>query len=129
MRKLIIVAFGMALAFVAPRAFAHEGHDHAAAGDKVMGTVSAVHKDMNHIEVKDKAGKIVGISVNDKTMYMKGKAMVKLDDVKVGARVVVTVTGEGDQKTATKIQLSSGKAAASGSMEGAHGDESKAHQH
>jgi translation initiation factor IF-1 len=62
---------------------AHEGHAH-----KVMGTVTVLHE--NHLEVKATDGKTSTITLNEKTKILRGKARVKLDDIKPGDRVVVT---------------------------------------
>ena len=79
---------------------------HDTKSNKVMGTVSAVHTEMNHIEVKTSDGHTVGIKVDGDTKYMRGSRAVSLADLKEGARVVVTTKGEGDAKTATTIRLS-----------------------
>jgi hypothetical protein len=75
-------------------------------GNKVMGTVTAVHADMNHMEVKTKDGHTVGITVNDATKYTKAGKPAGLADIKEGMRVVVTTTGAGDKRTATLVRLS-----------------------
>jgi hypothetical protein len=104
MRSLVVAAsFAVVLSSTAVRSTAHEGHDH---GERVMGTVSAVHVDKQQVEVKDKDGKVRGFSVTDKTRYLRGKTAAALSDVKVGARVVVAVDGDG--QTATEIRLASG---------------------
>jgi exosome complex RNA-binding protein Csl4 len=98
---------------VAPLAWSHEGHDHSkGGGSSVMGTVTAVHKDVNHVEVKAKDGQTTGFKVDEKTKYMRGTTAAKLDDIKVGDRVVATVTGQGENTTATVVKLSKGAAAA-----------------
>lgn len=96
----------------APMAWAHEGHDHGAEA-KVMGTISAVDAKKSHVEVKAKDGKTIGFTVDDKTKYLRGTAAASLADLKVGDRVVVEVSGEGDEKIATSIKLSPAKAPAS----------------
>lgn len=122
MRSLVVAAsLAVVLSSAAIQSTAHEGHDH---GERVMGTVSAVHADKNHVEVKDKDGKVRGFSLTDKTKYLRGKTAAALADVKVGERVVVAVDGDG--QTATEIRLSSGtkeKTAAKDS------EKTKTHQH
>ena len=50
-------------------ALAHDGHDHAA--HKMMGTVTVVHADMKHVEMKDsKTGKTTGFYVTDATKIL-----------------------------------------------------------
>lgn len=112
MRKLIAFAIGMTLASWTGAVVAHEGEDHGVAGHKAMGTVTAVHKDMNHVEIKDRDGKVVAITVNDKTKYTQGKTAATLDDLKVGRRVVITLAGEGEAKVATEVRISEGTGAA-----------------
>ncbi len=83
---------------------AHEGHDHT-----VMGTVTAV--DANHIEVKTQEGKVVSARVNENTTYFKGKTPATLDDVKVGLRAVLKVTGEEKKLRARLVRLPKAKTA------------------
>jgi hypothetical protein len=83
---------------------------HDAKSNKVMGTVTAVHTDMNHIEVKTSDGHTVGIKVDGDTKYTNAGRTASLADLKEGARVVVTTKGEGDARTATLIRLSSATA-------------------
>ena len=83
---------------------AHEGDDHT-----VMGTVTAV--DANHIEVKTQEGKVVSARLDEKTTYFKGKTPAKIDDVKVGLRAVLKLTGEGKKLRARLVRLPSAKRA------------------
>jgi hypothetical protein len=91
-------------------------------GNKVMGTVTAVHASMNHIDVKTGDGHTVGIKVNDATKYMKAGKVMAFVDLKEGARVVVTTTGNGDDRTATLVRISSatGKSTAKASATHQH---------
>jgi len=82
---------------------AHEGH-------KVMGTVAAV--DANQVEVKGKDGKTVSIALAPTTKYLRPAATpgakpqaASLADVKVGQRVVVAVSEEGEKMTAKELTL------------------------
>ena len=84
---------------------AHEGHVH-----KVMGTVTSLHE--NHLEVKSTDGKTTTITLNDKTKILRGKAKVKVGDIKPGARVVVTASETKDKDgkatmVATEVRLGS----------------------
>jgi hypothetical protein len=90
--------------------FAHEGPH------KIMGTVTALHE--NHLEVKATDGKTSTITLNEKTKVLRGKAAVKVDDIKSGERVVVTaMESKGkDGKTtmvATEVRLGVATTAAS----------------
>jgi len=79
------------------RLFAHEGHDH-----KVMGTVTMAMAD--HLMVKDKDGKDVTIQVTKDTK-IKAKPAMKVEDIKVGTRVVITAVTEKNRMTAKEIQV------------------------
>lgn len=68
---------------------AHEGHTHT-----VMGTIAAHHD--NQLDVKTTDGKIVSITLNDRTSVVRGTGKLALKDLAVGQRVVVNV---GDGKT------------------------------
>ena len=114
---LAVLSLSAALAFPGTL-LAHEGH-------KVMGTVTAV--DASHLEVKDKAGKTVSIALTAETKYRKPGATAGAPaqaaaaaDVKVGQRVVVSVTEEGEKMTATEVML--------GAAEKAH-EHDAPHQH
>jgi len=61
---------------------AHEGHEH-----KVMGTVTMAAAD--HVMLKDKDGKDVTVKVTKDTK-VKAKPAVKVQDIKVGSRIVIT---------------------------------------
>jgi hypothetical protein len=73
---------------------AHEGHDH-----KIMGTVTMAAAD--HLMLKDKNGKDVTIKVTRDTK-VKSKAVLKVEDIKAGTRVVVTATEAKDKSLTAK---------------------------
>ena len=111
MRKLIAFAASFVLV-TAAAVQAHQGHAH-----KMMGTVKAVHTDMNHVELTAAPGKTAGFYVNGDTKYMKGSAMMALADLTPGTRVVVDTKMDGDKMVATTVKLSAGttkKAASKG---------------
>jgi ribosomal protein S1 len=76
-------------------------------GDRphVMGTVKAL--DAQQIVVQTKEGKTISIHLNEATKYRKEKATATRADLKVGDRVVVHATSEGDTLTASEIRFSS----------------------
>ena len=82
------------------RLLAHEGHDH-----KVMGTVTMAMAD--HIMLKDIDGKDVTIQVTRNTR-VKAKPSIKVEDIKVGTRVVVTAEMEKNKMIAKEIQVGAG---------------------
>ena len=77
------------LSLSAVPAIAHPGHDF-----KVLGTVVSVTA--NRLVVKDRQNKDVTITLSADTRVMKDKKPVRLDEVKVGSRVVVTAATEKD---------------------------------
>jgi hypothetical protein len=76
------------------RLLAHEGHEH-----KVMGTVTMAATD--HVMVKDKDGKNVTVKVTKDTK-VKAKPAVKVEEIKVGTRVVVTADEQKDKSLTAK---------------------------
>lgn len=77
-------------------AIAHPGHEH-----KIMGTVTMVAAD--HVMLKDKDGKDATVSINQATKFLRAKKTMKVSDVKVGMRIVVTaVTDDNDDKSIAK---------------------------
>lgn len=87
----------------APLAFAHEGHVH-----KTMGTVATVHE--HHLEVKDTKGVVTTHVLDDTTKIVRGKVTMKLAEMKVGDRVVVSTLESKDKsgkvtKRVTEVQL------------------------
>jgi membrane-bound inhibitor of C-type lysozyme len=79
---------------------AHEGHAH-----KMMGTVTAVHADMKHVEIKTTAGQAQSFYVNDTTKFLQGSKTLTLSDLKDGQRVVVTATMEGEKMIASEVRV------------------------
>jgi hypothetical protein len=98
---LIVLAIGMMTAHSSVRLLAHEGHEH-----KVMGTVTMAAAD--HLMLKDKDGKDVTVKVTKETK-LKAKPPVKVEDIKPGARVVVTAVEQKDKSMLAKtIEVGSG---------------------
>lgn len=89
-----------------PVVIAHGGHDHT-----VMGTVSSVHE--NHLEVKDRQGKTVTVTLNEKTRILQGNVKATKTDIKEGDRIVVTYRSNDKNKilVGTLVRLAA-KAAA-----------------
>ena len=82
MKKVLRLTVVLAVAS-ASLTFAHEGH-----GQKIMGTVAAIHD--TQLEVKGTNGKTSTIVLDEKTKVLKGKMAMKRTDLKEGDRVVVT---------------------------------------
>jgi hypothetical protein len=102
MKRVLLLTLAVALV-MPPVLLAHEGHPH-----KVMGTVTTVHE--NHVEVKDKDGKISTHVLDAKTKIRRGKSAASLADIKVGDRVVVTSVETKDKAgkavvTVTQVDL------------------------
>ena len=73
-------------------------------GEHITGTVMALEAE--HIVVKTREGKTISIQLNTETryrIYRHGEAAAA--DLKVGDRIVVEATGEGDTLTASEIQF------------------------
>lgn len=85
-------------------AIAHEGHSHAKT-HRMMGTVKAVHADMNHVEITTKAGKTEGFYVNADTKYLKGNMRLSLSDLTPGTRVIVDAKMDGQKMLATLVKV------------------------
>lgn len=78
-------------------AVAHPGHEH-----KIMGTVTMAATD--HVMLKDNDGKDATVSINKATKFLRAKKAMKVSDVKVGMRIVVTaVTDDNDDKSIAKV--------------------------
>jgi hypothetical protein len=93
-----ILALGVVALGSGARLLAHEGHEH-----KVMGTVTMAASD--HVMLKDKDGKDVIVKVTKDTK-VKAKPAVKVEDIKVGSRIVVTAVEEKDKSmTAKSIEV------------------------
>ena len=100
MKRLLATVLALAILALGSSApiLAHEGHEH-----KVMGTVTMAAAD--HVMLKDKDGKDVMIKVTKDTK-VKAKPAVKVEDIKVGSRIVVTAVEEKDKSmTAKSIEV------------------------
>ncbi len=76
-------------------AFAHEGNDH------VRGVVTAVSAQSVTVQLSNKSTKT--ITINEKTTYESAGKPGRLDDVKVGDRVVVDVPAHGSTALLIKV--------------------------
>lgn len=105
MKRLVATVLALAVLALSSgaRLLAHEGHEH-----KVMGTVTMAAAD--HVMLKDKDGKNVIITVTKNTK-VKAKLAVKVEDIKVGSRIVVTAV-EGKDKSMTAKSIEVGAVAA-----------------
>ena len=94
--KRPLVAVWMLL-ILAVSAWAHGDEQH------VMGTVSKV--DGMNITVKTQNGSLRTVMVTSETKYLKASSMAKLEDVKVGDRVVIHAKKMGDMLHATEVKI------------------------
>jgi hypothetical protein len=101
MIRRFFAGFALAAVAVVGTAIAHDGHDH---GKKLMGTVKAVHAQMNHVEITTAKG-TSDFYVNASTRYVRGASRLTLADLKPGTRVVVDVKSEGGKTTAIEVRL------------------------
>jgi hypothetical protein len=95
--KWIFGAILVAALVMPAAALAHEGHAH-----KVLGTVAAVAP--AKIELKTPEGKVVTVTLNQKTTFARGKQKVDATAIKVGERIVVVVASEKDM-IATSVTM------------------------
>jgi hypothetical protein len=65
----------------------------------------------DHVMVKTPDGKEQTIAIDAKTRLLKGKMKVRIEDVKVGTRVVISLTPN-EPPTAAEIQVGAAPAAA-----------------
>jgi hypothetical protein len=98
MKRAAVVLALSALLGASSLVAAHEGHVH-----KVMGTVTAVSA--SQIEVDTKDAKKQAYALTKETVYRKGKAPASASDVKVGARVVLSVVEEHGAKSVTEVLM------------------------
>ena len=103
MFRLLVTAALLALA-VAP-ALAHEGHVH-----KHMGTVTAVHVEKNHVEMKDTKGAAQSFYVDGTTKITKGSDPVALADLKSGTRIVAEVKTTNGRTVASSVRVGTAEA-------------------
>jgi hypothetical protein len=68
-----------------------------------MGTIERLAKE--RLEVKDAAGKTIGLVLNDKTVYLRGEKTTAASDLKPGERVVVEFREAAGVRTATKVRV------------------------
>ncbi|HXG89798.1 MAG TPA: hypothetical protein VNJ02_15825 [Vicinamibacterales bacterium] len=114
MTRRLFVSMIAAAVWVAwsPALGAHPGHGH-----KVLGTVMVING--NHVELKDADGKKVMHMLDAKTKIRRGKTVMRASDLKVGDRVVLSVTEVKDKAgkvtmTVTEVQLAATPAGTTG---------------
>jgi len=100
-----LAAITLLLTLAAPALLSgHEGHEHK----HFMGTVTMV--DQKHLMLKTKEGKEITIYLNQNTKYRRGSSATTAAaaKIKVGDRVVVSVTSDREPYTANGVRLGSG---------------------
>jgi hypothetical protein len=105
MKRFAATVFGFAILALGSGGslLAHEGHEH-----KVMGTVMMAAAD--HLMLRDKDGKDLTVKVTKDTK-IKGKPASKIEEIKVGTRVVVTAAEEKDKSmTAKTVEVGAARA-------------------
>lgn len=105
-KRLVAMVSALALVLFAAdaRVQAHAGHEH-----KIMGTVTMAMTD--HVMLKDKDGKEVMVKVTKDTK-VKARPAIKVEEIKAGTRVVVSVVEEKDKSfTAKTIDVGTAPAA------------------
>jgi len=100
-RLALLLAFAGTLGLAGALA-AHDGHDH---GKKIMGTVKAVHAEMNHVQITTKDGQTAEFYVDANTRYLKGGKSVALSELAPGTRVIVDTRTDGQRTLATTVRI------------------------
>lgn len=97
MKRMLALASVLTLVMLAARVpvLGHAGHEH-----KIMGTVTMAMAD--HVMLKDKDGKDVTVKVTKDTK-VKARPAIKVEEIKVGTRVVVSVVEAKDKTLTAKI--------------------------
>lgn len=84
-RKCILLMLGLMISAVA---LAHEGHDHGSDKDqRLKGTIETIVG--SQLTVKSSDGKQLDVHVDEKTRFDNAGTPGKLEDLKIGAKVVV----------------------------------------
>ena len=117
MRRLAILLMAVTVIAVGGAVSAHDGHDH---GKKVMGTVKAVHPDMNHVQITTKDGKTAEFYVDANTKYYKGSTSLSLSDLAPGTRVTVDTKADGQRTLATVVRVGAAAKTKAATKDGAH---------
>jgi hypothetical protein len=112
MIRRTVAALAVLTLAVAGSAAAHEGHAHGATR-KMMGTIKAVHADMNRVEITANKG-TTGFYVDANTKYVRGGATLALADLKPGTRVIVTARTEGEKVIADEVKVAGHSPASAG---------------
>ena len=86
---------------------AHEGHVH-----RIMGTVTAVHAEKSHVEMKDTQGAAQSFHVDKTTKITKGKDAVALADLTPGTRVAVEAKTTNGRMVASEVKVGAAEPAA-----------------
>jgi phosphomannomutase len=94
MKRLLALLLAFFLTGVA---YAHNGMEH------VMGTVGAITA--TTIDVKTGPESVRTVITNARTMWMKGKAMVKPADVHVGDRIVIHAAKKDGKLVAAEVEV------------------------
>ena len=90
--------------FIASLAFAHGNEEH------VMGTVAKISS--NSITVQTTNNETKEVAVTDKTTFENAGAPAKLDDLKVGDRVVIHADKQGNKLVAHTVRFGAKKTVA-----------------
>jgi Cu/Ag efflux protein CusF len=101
--KRFAIAFWLLLV-LASLAWAHGDEQH------VMGAVTKV--DGMNITVKAQDGSLKNVMVTSETKYVKAGSPAKLDDIKVGDRVIIHAKKMGDMLHATEVKIGEASKAA-----------------
>jgi hypothetical protein len=117
MRRVTILLVALAALRMGATVSAHGGHDH---GKKLMGTVKAVHAEMNHVQITTRDGKTAEFYVDANTKYYKGSTSLSLSDLAPGTRVTVDTKADGQRTLATVVRVGAAAKSKTATRSSAH---------
>jgi exosome complex RNA-binding protein Csl4 len=102
--EVVVRSRALIIVFILLVSFGHAGVSSAhGTGKHVMGTATAVEAD--RLGVKTKDGKDVTVVLTPKTQFRRSGPAALSANLQVGDRVVVEVTDNGKQLTATEVRF------------------------
>lgn len=108
----------LALAMTTSLAYAHNGMTH------VLGTVTALTTES--ITVKSPDGVTTTVVLAATTKYQQGTILIKINDIKIGQRVVIHAVKKDKKLVAAEVETAAAKATRTTGMDGMHMDGAKA---
>lgn len=98
MNRRLVIAAAAAGFLISAAARPHEGHRHNA-----MGTVKAIGASSLELETQD--GRIESFVLGEATVYKRGEAAAKREDVRTGERAAVVYETKAGRNLALEVRL------------------------